>query len=643
MTRLPATLTDPSLRANPAGSDARRKVASAEVGPDFYATLLANAPLAQLTHFTSGLSLEHLTPLRRQPEPLTHDIGADEDRDDDPKKAERPRAASANSPDEAAIHFDTRLQVDPSNSDRSTDAIAEAFDTGPRNVIHPNSNKLVRGDQSNPLTFEALEPTSIPASVASLAKTPVQDSEAGLVPEGKLELGVEPQTGPTSVLEPAVRSEGFPTAAEVIRRNLAARAAQKPEDTAIQAEVGVVGEVELAKSLPKAAAPETQVVQVENAAPVFEKSVPVDAVSKPGTSEGLVQGKGLNTPPVDARVTVEPLSANANTENAAAVDLDANETVEISFKADAPVVQKSDRSVARGNRKGLGREERSETSVGTRPGGLEQNRNLDARADRMGNLKLAGEAVDYGLDEIPVLPTAQRAFVQFNQATTAAAGTLATAWPTGNELEMPGQLDGGLPSLSGNTTSAAGPTSIFSGATMAPVAASGAESIGTDVVVEGAERTPVPSRLLNQVAQALKQVPAGDSTMRLQLNPVELGQMVIEISFRDGVMHGKLRAEQGQTVKMLQEGIEGLRARLSDQGIVVQTLEVELGRDGDFTQQNPQRSFSQSQEFGQQRQSSGYFSGDGQPKRHAAPTVLESETLATNKPQDGRWAVNVIV
>jgi hypothetical protein len=596
MTRLPATLTDPSLRANPAGSDARRKLASAEVGPDFYTTLLANAPLTQLTQltygqFTSGLSLEHLTPLRRQPEPLTYDLGADEERDDDLKRAKRAPAAAANSPD--------------------------ALDTGPRNIIHATSNKLVVGDQSNQRTFEAVEPTTIPVSVA------------------------EPQTALTSVLEPAVRSEGFPTAAEVIRRNLAARAEQTRENPGIEAEIGGVGEVELATALLKTAAPETQVGQVDSSQPVFEKSVPGEAGSKPGTLEGLVQGNGQSTAPVDARAAIEPLSGNA--EAATAVDVDANEIVEISFKADASVMQKSDRSVARGNRKGLGREERSETSVGTRPGGLEQNRNLDARAVRTGNLKLAGEAVDYGLDEIPVLPTAQRAFVQFNQATTAATGTRATAWPTGNELEMPGQLDGGRPSLAGNTTSAAGPTSTFPGSTMAPVAAAGAESIGTDVVVEGTERTPVPSRLLNQVAQALKQVPAGDSTMRLQLNPVELGQMVIEISFRDGMMHGKLRAEQGQTVKMLQEGIEGLRARLNDQGIVVQTLEVELGRDGDFTQQNPQRSFSQSQEFGQQRQSSGYFSGDGRSKRHAAPTVLESETLSTNKPQDGRWAVNVIV
>jgi hypothetical protein len=152
----------------------------------------------------------------------------------------------------------------------------------------------------------------------------------------------------------------------------------------------------------------------------------------------------------------------------------------------------------------------------------------------------------------------------------------------------------------------------------------------------------VADAVLYQVTQTLRQVPAGDSTMRLQLNPLELGQLEIEISFRNGVMMGKIRAEQGQTWKLLQEGLEGLRSRLHEHGIVVQSLEVELGQPGDFSQQS--RQSPQHFDLGQQRQSSGYFSeeGPGRKRPRAANPDAEPNSRAT-KSSNGGWAVNVVV
>lgn len=155
----------------------------------------------------------------------------------------------------------------------------------------------------------------------------------------------------------------------------------------------------------------------------------------------------------------------------------------------------------------------------------------------------------------------------------------------------------------------------------------------------GSLRT-LPARVMNQVAEAMRQAPNGDSTMRLQLNPVDLGQLSIEISFRDGVMHGKLRAEQGQTFKLLQDGLDGLKARLSEQGIVVQALEVELGQQGDFSQQSG--SFSPGPDFGRQRSGRGYFAADGSARR-LAPADRDAAIQPTPRDTSGQWAVNVIV
>jgi flagellar hook-length control protein FliK len=154
---------------------------------------------------------------------------------------------------------------------------------------------------------------------------------------------------------------------------------------------------------------------------------------------------------------------------------------------------------------------------------------------------------------------------------------------------------------------------------------------------------PTADKVLHQVSQTLRQLPTGDSTLRLQLNPLELGQLEIEISFRNGVMMGKLRAEQGQTWKLLQDGIDGLRTRLQEQGIVVQSLEVELGRPSDFSQHH-QRSPQQSFDWDQQRQSGGYFA-DQDPAEKRPRRIREQPEAGVEpaKTRNGGWAVNVVI
>lgn len=274
------------------------------------------------------------------------------------------------------------------------------------------------------------------------------------------------------------------------------------------------------------------------------------------------------------------------------------------------------------------------------------------------DLTLRGPVVRHGsqlsLDELSVAPAAARALWE-----SGLGGTVVTAGATvaGVTTEVMTNLAVSATSGSGPTAGSQSsiespglpPTTAIVESTTSDLALSGVANRGDMALavdadgavpeLAGAPRT-LPARVLTQVAQALRDAPVGDSTLRLQLNPVDLGQLSIEISFRDGVMHGKLRAEQGQTLKWLQEGLDGLKARLSDQGIVVQALEVELGQQGDFSQQSG--SFSPGPDFGRQRSSRGFFTPDGSSRR--APTV-DQDTTIQPMPRDtsGQWAVNVIV
>lgn len=179
-----------------------------------------------------------------------------------------------------------------------------------------------------------------------------------------------------------------------------------------------------------------------------------------------------------------------------------------------------------------------------------------------------------------------------------------------------------------------------------------------------ATRTPLPPQVLTKVAAALRQAPGGDSTMKLHLDPVELGKLSIEISFKEGVMSAKLKAESNQTKTLLQDGLESLRARLAEHGISVEKLNVELGTQSDFlrsdssnSQENADRrgTGSGSQDFGngngsgqgpaqdnsrRSTSSSGYF----ERQESSQNNRLDGENATgPRKQDDGRWAVDVMV
>jgi flagellar hook-length control protein FliK len=55
--------------------------------------------------------------------------------------------------------------------------------------------------------------------------------------------------------------------------------------------------------------------------------------------------------------------------------------------------------------------------------------------------------------------------------------------------------------------------------------------------------------------------------LRMQLHPVELGRVDIDVEIRGGVVHATLHAEQANATHMLRDSLPELRGRLEQEGV----------------------------------------------------------------------------
>lgn len=82
-------------------------------------------------------------------------------------------------------------------------------------------------------------------------------------------------------------------------------------------------------------------------------------------------------------------------------------------------------------------------------------------------------------------------------------------------------------------------------------------------------------RLINRVARAVESTPAGQS-IKIRLNPSELGQLKVEIKLEDGNMVAKIEAENPATRQVLLQHLPQLRDRLAESNINVQQFDVDV-------------------------------------------------------------------
>ncbi|MHC1700633.1 MAG: flagellar hook-length control protein FliK [Humidesulfovibrio sp.] len=91
------------------------------------------------------------------------------------------------------------------------------------------------------------------------------------------------------------------------------------------------------------------------------------------------------------------------------------------------------------------------------------------------------------------------------------------------------------------------------------------------------EKVAAP-RLLDQVQEALlKDLGQGRKQMTLELDPANLGRLQVMLQVKDKDVHAILRADDPETAKMLTAQMDTIKKALEDQGLKVQSLEVQTG------------------------------------------------------------------
>jgi flagellar hook-length control protein FliK len=142
-------------------------------------------------------------------------------------------------------------------------------------------------------------------------------------------------------------------------------------------------------------------------------------------------------------------------------------------------------------------------------------------------------------------------------------------------------------------------------------------------------------RFVQRVERAFAAMSDGGGTVRLRLNPPELGSVHMEISVNKGVMKARLEAETKEAKNLLLENLPALRDRLAQQNIKIQKFDVDL-RDpssGGMSQQTANQAQTGSGEGGYRAPRQQTLENGG-----AATTTTEAQRLSNHNGQ-----LNVIV
>jgi flagellar hook-length control protein FliK len=87
------------------------------------------------------------------------------------------------------------------------------------------------------------------------------------------------------------------------------------------------------------------------------------------------------------------------------------------------------------------------------------------------------------------------------------------------------------------------------------------------------------NRFVQRVEGALRAAQQRDGRIQVRLSPPELGNLRIELTVQNGVMHAKVEAETPAARNALLDNLPALRDRLAQQDIRVEKFEVDLRRD----------------------------------------------------------------
>jgi flagellar hook-length control protein FliK len=207
-------------------------------------------------------------------------------------------------------------------------------------------------------------------------------------------------------------------------------------------------------------------------------------------------------------------------------------------------------------------------------------------ADNMAqaNAPVAGTArqpVATGMETVANRP---EVVTQTAQPTTSAANTGSQVFTSGEQPVVQATANqAALPTAAAVEGSSAKPANTGTNST--------ADSMAAGATVETAEFKPVSAQAataevpkpaaLQQIVESVRLlVQKGDTQVRLQLYPKELGQVLVQLQVTaDGELSVRMLAESTQAHSLIQEHLPQLRSLFSSQGLQVGTLNVNVGSD----------------------------------------------------------------
>ncbi len=154
-----------------------------------------------------------------------------------------------------------------------------------------------------------------------------------------------------------------------------------------------------------------------------------------------------------------------------------------------------------------------------------------------------------------------------------------------------------------------------------------------------------PRQVVHQVARSVQSAAEGGSpSLRVRLDPPELGPLQIDVTVTSGGVSARLEAESNATQRLLQDNLGQLREALAQQGVAIDKLTIEKhsdpGRsdlaDRSFQQQQQQQQTGD-REAGRQQQRQPQGRDQGPFERNQPPSTARSGGSARN----GRLDVQV--
>jgi len=88
-----------------------------------------------------------------------------------------------------------------------------------------------------------------------------------------------------------------------------------------------------------------------------------------------------------------------------------------------------------------------------------------------------------------------------------------------------------------------------------------------------------PTDLADRVSNAIRLSHQNGRQLRIRLHPPELGALQIEISARDGVLTARLEVQTPSTRQVILENMSLLRDALSQNGMAVERISVQLAHE----------------------------------------------------------------